>query len=84
LGEEPRKVVESEDKEEVPDWEQEKRKELYDAYIAFEKKRGDKASIEILSSRKNVRHTKKESLTIQWITMHGLSMQDWNKKTKTP
>jgi crooked neck len=32
--------------EEVPEWEQEKRNDLYKAYIAFEKKRGDKAGIE--------------------------------------
>jgi len=32
--------------EEVSKWEQEKRNELYKAYISFEKKRGDKAGIE--------------------------------------
>ena len=47
LGQEPKadgKVNGEED--EVPQWEREKRAELYKAYIAFEKKRGDKAGIE--------------------------------------
>lgn len=34
------------EEEEVSKWEREKRNELYKAYIAFEKKRGDKAGIE--------------------------------------
>lgn len=50
LGEEPREdaaqVTGDEDEDDVPEWEREKRRELYDAYIAFEKKRGDKAGIE--------------------------------------
>jgi len=45
LGQEPKKPAPGEE-EEVPQWEQDKRNELYQAYIAFEKKRGDKAGIE--------------------------------------
>jgi len=44
LGQE--KPVVTDDEDEVPEWEQDKRNELYKQYIAFEKKRGDKAGIE--------------------------------------
>ncbi|KAL7437176.1 hypothetical protein ACHAXM_005476 [Skeletonema potamos] len=43
LGQEQTQPAEE---DEVSKWEQEKRNELYKAYIAFEKKRGDKAGIE--------------------------------------
>ncbi|KAL3783282.1 hypothetical protein HJC23_007951 [Cyclotella cryptica] len=43
LGQESEKL---DGEEEVPQWEQEKRNELYKAYIAFEKKRGDQSGIE--------------------------------------
>ena len=43
---EPSANSREEEEEEVPQWEQEKWNELYKAYIAFEKKRGDKAGIE--------------------------------------
>ena len=47
LGEEPRAdAEEGGGEEEVPQWEREKRSELYNAYVAFEKKRGDRAIIE--------------------------------------
>ena len=49
LGQEPKKPAPGEEEEEdegVPQWEQDKRDELYKAYIAFEKKRGDTAGIE--------------------------------------
>jgi crooked neck len=46
LGEEPKEGAAGGEEDEVPEWEQEKRKELYNAYISFEKKRGDKAGIE--------------------------------------
>jgi crooked neck len=49
LGQEPKKPAPGDEEEEdegVPQWEQDKRDELYKAYIAFEKKRGDTAGIE--------------------------------------
>ena len=47
LGREPKKGMEGwEEIDDVPQWERDKRNELYRAYIAFEKKRGDKAGIE--------------------------------------
>ena len=50
LGQPPKKHAvqgrEEKETEEIPQWEQEQRDELYKAYIAFEKKRGDKAGIE--------------------------------------
>lgn len=47
LGQSPKKPAPGQGEgDEIPQWEQEKRDELYKAYIAFEKKRGDKAGIE--------------------------------------
>ena len=45
LGQEYKAPVE-EGEDEIPKWELEKREELYKAYIAFEKKRGDQSGIE--------------------------------------
>ena len=48
------------EEEEVSKWEREKRNELYKAYIAFEKKRGDKAGIEdIVITRQRAEYEKR-------------------------
>ena len=46
LGKEPPKKGDVDEDDEIPQYEVDRRNELYKAYIAFEKKRGDKAGIE--------------------------------------